>query len=158
MTRIRNYFFFCLILILQIYTLVITSCEDKDTAGTPVYAVSDGNISASMRASDYGWVMIIDHPQDNIYSLCGHLSTRRWKRQDGQVNKGDIIAYLGDEGEISFPGTLLFTHLHFGIRSGSRYDYPGDSSDERWTAGYSFAHPTVLGWLDPSDYILSHSE
>ena len=46
-------------------------------------------------------------------------------------------------------------HLHFGLRRGSPVDYPG-SGDDRWMAGYTSAHPTELGWLEPSAYIERH--
>ena len=51
------------------------AAEDyKRPAGTPVYAMADGHISFSGRAGGYGWLIIIDHPQANLYSLYGHLS------------------------------------------------------------------------------------
>ena len=43
-------------------------------AGSPVYAFADGEISFSGRMGGYGWLIIIDHPQFDIYSLYGHLS------------------------------------------------------------------------------------
>jgi len=38
-------------------------------AGTPVYAMADGSISFSGPMGGYGWLIIIDHPQANLYSL-----------------------------------------------------------------------------------------
>lgn len=43
-------------------------------AGTPVYAMADGDISFSGPMRGYGWLIIVDHPQANLYSLYGHLS------------------------------------------------------------------------------------
>ena len=40
-------------------------------AGPPVYAMADGNISFSGPMDGYGWLIIIDHPQANLYSLYG---------------------------------------------------------------------------------------
>ena len=95
-------------------------------AGTPVYAIADGNISFSGPMGGYGWLVIIDHPQANIYSLYGHLSPSRWRLESGPVEKGDLIAYLGDPDENGgSPERPLETHLHFGIRTGQRTNYPG---------------------------------
>ncbi|MCJ7716605.1 MAG: M23 family metallopeptidase, partial [Anaerolineales bacterium] len=68
-------------------------------AGSPVYAFADGEISFSGPMGGYGWLIIIDHPQANIYSLYGHLSPSRWLLKSGTVEKGDLIAYLGDSDE-----------------------------------------------------------
>ena len=68
-------------------------------AGSPVYAFADGEISFSGRMGGYGWLIIIDHPQANIYSLYGHLSPSRWMLKSGVVEKGDLIGYLGDSDE-----------------------------------------------------------
>ena len=59
-------------------------------AGTPVYAIGDGIISYSGKARGYGWLIIIDHPVENVYSLYGHLSTSRWKKSSGKVKKGEL--------------------------------------------------------------------
>jgi len=68
-------------------------------AGTPVYAITDGEISFSGPMGGYGWLIIVDHPQANIYSLYGHLSPSRWRMEPGPVEKGELIAYLGDSDE-----------------------------------------------------------
>jgi len=122
-------------------------------AGTPVYAMTDGEISFSGPMGGYGWLIIIDHPQANIYSLYGHLSPSRWLSKSGPVEKGDLIAYLGDAHENG--GSLkqpLEPHLHLGIRSGQRVDYPG-KGEWRWQAGWIKPAPTELGWLQPSAII-----
>jgi PKD repeat protein len=126
------------------------------TPGTPVYAIADGSISHSGWILGYGWAMTIDHQSPEVYSLYGHLSTRRWKKTSGGVTRGELIAYLGDGDEISGLVDWLEPHLHFGIRRGSRYEYPSNASDNRWTAGYTYAYPTELGWLDPTDFIQEH--
>jgi hypothetical protein len=67
--------------------------------GTPVYAMADGKVSFSGPMGGYGWLTIIDHPQANLYSLYGHLSPSRWRMESGTVEKGELIAYLGDSNE-----------------------------------------------------------
>ena len=105
-------------------------------AGSPVYAIADGEISFSGPMGGYGWLIIIDHPQFNIYSLYGHLSPSRWYLKSGTVEKGDLIAYLGDPDENGGSAkNPLVTHLHFGIRAGQRRDYPG-FGEWRWMAGW----------------------
>lgn len=119
-------------------------------AGSPVYAMADGKVSFSGPMGGYGWLIIIDHPQANIYSLYGHLSPSRWSIKKGPVQKGELIGYLGDSdengGSKEYP---LITHLHLGVRVGQRADYPG-FSEWRWMAGWIKPCPQDLGWLQPS--------
>jgi murein DD-endopeptidase MepM/ murein hydrolase activator NlpD len=117
-------------------------------AGTPVHAIGDGTISYSGKARGYGWLIIIDHPVENVYSLYGHLSTSRWKKSSGKVKKGELIAYLaeGEEGETTV------SHIHFGLRMGQKADYPR-WGDARWMAGYTNSRPKLLGWFHPSEII-----
>lgn len=124
-------------------------------AGTPVYAIADGTISFSGPMGGYGWLIIIDHPQANIYSLYGHLSPSRWRLEPEPVEKGDLIAYLGNSDENGgSPEQPLRPHLHFGIRAGQRTDYPG-MGEWRWQAGWIKPCPPDLGWLQPSVIITS---
>ena len=133
------------------------AAEDyKRTAGTPVYAMADGRISFSGTAGGYGWLILIDHPQANLYSLYGHLSPSRWKLKVGtEVKRGDLIAYLGDPdengGSVEEP---LEPHLHFGIRAGQTADYPA-RGEWRYMAGWIRSCPQDLGWLQPSLVITS---
>jgi murein DD-endopeptidase MepM/ murein hydrolase activator NlpD len=118
--------------------------------GTPVYAMADGEISFSGPMGGYGWLIIIDHPQYNLYSLYGHLSPSRWEAEPGPVKKGDLIGYLGDPDENGgSPEQPLIPHLHFGIRAGQRNDYPG-TDEWRWMAGWIAICPQDAGWLQPS--------
>jgi hypothetical protein len=119
-------------------------------AGTPVYAIADGKISFSGPMGGYGWLIIIDHPQANLYSLYGHLSPSRWRLESGTVEKGGLIAYLGNPDENGgSPEQPLKPHLHFGLRVGQRSDYPG-MGEWRWQAGWIKPCPQDLGWLRPS--------
>ena len=137
--------------------LAFHAAEDyKRPAGTPVYAMADGRISFSGRAGGYGWLIIIDHPQANLYSLYGHLSPSRWKLEKGtDVKRGDLIAYLGDPDENGGSAeSPLEPHLHFGIRAGQRDDYPG-RGEWRWMAGWIRLCPQDIGWVQPSLVITS---
>jgi murein DD-endopeptidase MepM/ murein hydrolase activator NlpD len=133
------------------------AAEDyKRPAGTPVYAMADGIISYSGRAGGYGWLILIDHPQANLYSLYGHLSPSRWKLKAGtEVDRGDLIAYLGDSDENGGSREQpLDTHLHFGIRAGQTADYPA-RGEWRFMAGWIKLCPQDVGWLQPSLVITS---
>jgi len=133
------------------------AAEDSyDPPGTPVHAMADGHISFSGRMGGYGWLIIIDHPQANLYSLYGHLSPGRWRLRSGtDVKKGDLIAYLGNDDENGgSKENPLAPHLHFGIRAGQRADYP-KGGEWRWMAGWIKLCPQDLGWLQPSIVITS---
>jgi murein DD-endopeptidase MepM/ murein hydrolase activator NlpD len=133
------------------------AAEDyKRPAGTPVYAMADGTISFSGRAGGYGWLILIDHPQANLYSLYGHLSPSRWKLKAGKdVKRGDLIAYLGDSDENGGSKEQpVETHLHFGIRAGQVADYPA-KGEWRYNGGWLKLCPQDVGWLQPSAIITS---
>ncbi|RLC72591.1 MAG: hypothetical protein DRJ03_29050 [Chloroflexi bacterium] len=133
------------------------AAEDyKRPAGTPVYAMADGIISYSGRAGGYGWLILIDHPQANLYSLYGHLSPSRWKLKAGtDVERGDLIAYLGDADENGGSKEQpLVPHLHFGIRAGQIADYPS-RGEWRYMGGWIKLCPQNVGWLQPSVIITS---
>lgn len=137
--------------------LAFHAAEDyKRPAGTPVYAMADGRISFSGRAGGYGWLVLIDHPQANLYSLYGHLSPSRWKlASDTPVKRGDMIAYLGDPDENGGSAEQpVQPHLHFGIRAGQTRDYP-PRGEWRYMAGWIRLCPQDLGWLQPSLVITS---
>lgn len=119
-------------------------------AGTPVYAIADGDLSFSGPMGGYGWLIIIDHPQFNLYSLYGHLSPSRWAHETGPVAKGELIGYLGDDDENGGSAeNPLRPHLHLGLRAGQRQDYPGNGQ-WRWMAGWIKPCPADTGWLPPS--------
>jgi len=133
------------------------AAEDyKFPAGTPVYAMADGKISFSGTAGGYGWLIIIDHPQANLYSLYGHLSPSRWKQESGtEVKRGDLVAYLGDPDENGGSEKIpLEPHLHFGVRAGQTADYPR-GGEWRFNGGWIRLCPQDVGWLQPSLVITS---
>lgn len=116
--------------------------------GTPVFAVGDGIIRYSGKSRGYGWLIIVDHPEINVYSLYGHLSSHRWKKPSGEVKKGELIAYLAEASE----GETMVSHIHFGLRMGQMADYPS-MGDQRWMAGYTNCLPEQAGWFVPSKII-----
>ncbi len=116
--------------------------------GTAIYAIGDGIIRYSGRVRGYGWLIIIDHPTENVYSLYGHLSTRRWKKRSGKVNKGELIGYIGEAEECY----TTVSHIHFGLRMGQKADYPLIGED-RWMAGHINIRPERFGWFKPSEII-----
>ena len=128
------------------------AAEDyKRPAGTSVYAMADGTITYSAPARGYGWLILIDHPQANLYSLYGHLSPSRWKLAAGtEVERGELIAYLGDSDENGGSAEQpVVTHLHFGIRVGQTADYPA-KGEWRFHGGWLKLCPQDVGWLQPS--------
>lgn len=130
------------------------AAEDyRRPAGTPVYAVADGRVSYSGPAGGYGWLVIVDHPQFNLYSLYGHLSPSRWSHEGGPVRKGELLGHLGDPWENGGSAEQpLDPHLHFGLRAGQRADYP-PRGEWRWMAGWIRLCPQDLGWQQPSRVI-----
>jgi murein DD-endopeptidase MepM/ murein hydrolase activator NlpD len=122
--------------------------------GDPVYAVANGVVSYSYGEggawAGYGYLITVDHllPDDSrVYSLYGHLSTRRSKKAEGEVvRKGEPIGYLGDDDEDGNP-TGWVPHLHFGIRMGKKSDY------HDFLVGYYPDHPALHGWIDPGNFI-----
>jgi len=118
--------------------------------------MADGTISFSGPAGGYGWLILIDHPQANLYSLYGHLSPSRWKLKAGtDVKQGDLIAYLGDSDENGGSKEQpLDTHLHFGIRAGQITDYSA-KGEWRYMGGWIKLCPQDVGWLQPSLVITS---
>jgi hypothetical protein len=122
----------------------------------PLYMPWLTAISASqVRWADMDGLIIVDHPQANLYSLYGHLSPSRWRKEPGTVEKGELIAYLGDSDENGGSSEHpLEPHLHLGVRAGQRADYSG-MGEWRWQAGWIKPCPEDLGWLQPSAIITS---
>lgn len=118
------------------------------SAGTPVYAIGDGVVSFSGHKHGYGGLIIIDHPELDVYSLYGHLSRNREMKQPGPVRKGELIAYLSEPEQ----AYTKLPHIHFGMRLGQKADYPG-WGNRRWMAGYTKCPPAEIGWLNPSEII-----
>lgn len=74
--------------------------------GTPVKSILEGKIIFSEWSVDTGYVIIIDHGQD-IISVYKHNS-KALKKQNDFVQAGEVIAYSGNQGNLS-----TGPHLHF---------------------------------------------
>ena len=74
--------------------------------GTPVKSILEGKIIFSEWSIDTGYVIIIDHGQD-IISVYKHNS-KALKKQNDFVQAGEVIAYSGNQGNLS-----TGPHLHF---------------------------------------------
>ncbi|AXI24162.1 Peptidase family M23 [Cardinium endosymbiont of Sogatella furcifera] len=93
--------------------------KDKD----PIKAISTGIVIFSDWSVDTGWVIVIQH-YDNMVSICKHCAIL-FKKVGNLVRAGDVVALMGNSGEIS-----TGPHLHF----------------ELWSEGVA---------LNPEDYINS---
>ena len=74
--------------------------------GTPVKSVLDGKIVFSEWSLETGYVVVIDHGE-NIISVYKHNS-KILKEQNDFVQAGEVIAYSGNQGNLS-----TGPHLHF---------------------------------------------
>ena len=76
--------------------------------GTPVYAMSNGNVSFAGTVTDFGLVVLVDH-RDGISTLYAHLS--EILVVEGQaVTRDESLGLSGASGNATGP------HLHFEIR------------------------------------------
>ena len=74
--------------------------------GTPVKSILDGKIIFSEWSLETGYVVVIDHGE-NIISVYKHNS-KILKEQNDFVQAGEVIAYSGNQGNLS-----TGPHLHF---------------------------------------------
>ena len=74
--------------------------------GTPVKSVLDGKIIFSEWSLETGYVVVIDHGE-SIISVYKHNS-KALKEQNDFVQAGEVIAYSGNQGNLS-----TGPHLHF---------------------------------------------
>lgn len=76
--------------------------------GTPLYAVNDGEVIASVHSSGgYGFYVLLDHG-DGIFTLYAHLS-KILVEKNQVVTKGELIGEVGSTGNSTGP------HLHLEI-------------------------------------------
>jgi murein DD-endopeptidase MepM/ murein hydrolase activator NlpD len=76
--------------------------------GTPIRATADGVVRFSARQSEYGNLIVLEHPR-GFSTRYGHLSA--YNVSSGQtVHKNDVIGYVGMTGRATAP------HLHYEVR------------------------------------------
>ena len=80
--------------------------------GTPIYATADGIVSKASRFSTYGLYVSIEHGGE-LQTRYAHMS-RIAVAYGAEVNKGDIIGYVGSTGRSTGP------HLHYEVRVAGR--------------------------------------
>lgn len=128
---------------------------DGNSAGAPVYAVSDGIVVFA--GSEYpGRVVIVQH-EGGIYSMYGHLDYALLVSEGDVVTRGQTIARVLDKTDGRSP-----SHLHFEIRSFLIESIVnGDAPWYDYACGYrcppgpgywpmdSELLPTQVGWLNP---------
>ena len=85
-------------------------------AGTRVHAVARGKVEFSGRLRGYGYLVIIRH--DKNYRSLYAYNRSVYKKEGQVVNKGDIIAAVGNSGGQSRSG------LYFEIRNGTAPQNP----------------------------------
>lgn len=76
--------------------------------GTPILSVDEGKVVVASENWDYGATVVVEHDWGRSYY--GHLSQLVVKRGE-QVNKGALLAYSGNTGELT-----TGPHLHFGMK------------------------------------------
>ena len=76
--------------------------------GTPVYAMSSGNVSFAGTMTDFGLVVLLDH-RDGISTLYAHLS-------EILVVEGQAVTRDASLGLSGASGNATGPHLHFEIR------------------------------------------
>ena len=91
----------------------------KAERGEPIRAVDQGKVVFSEWFTGYGNMIIIDHGQ-GYYTIYAHAA-ERFKAKGDPVEKGEVIATVGDTHSVSGP------RLHFEIRY---HDKPIDP--EKW--------------------------
>lgn len=118
------------------------------TQYTPVTAMADGKVVWSKTATDFGWVVVIEHTlPDNskVCSIYGHLSSQaKYPRPsvNSYVSRGQIIGYIGNDQENGAGGP----HLHIQIMNGA-----GSYS---WVYQARLSSATDLtNYKKPSDYL-----
>ena len=92
--------------------------------GTPIYAIADGVVSAARTMNSYGNCVQVSHgtaDDGHRYdSLYAHMSSIA-VAQGAAVQKGDLLGYVGNTGNVYGAGGGY--HLHLELRvDGSRAD------------------------------------
>ncbi|WP_323370027.1 aminotransferase class III-fold pyridoxal phosphate-dependent enzyme [Xanthomarina sp. F2636L] len=126
---------------------------------TPIHTPFDGqvyNIYNNGNYRDYGPTLILEHKTDNgipFYTLYGHLSESSLNlvRKGQKINKGDLMAYVGNSNE----NGSWSPHLHFQIMLDMldyQQDFPGVAFPNNVSVWSSLCtNPNVLFKYDGMD-------
>jgi TolB protein len=122
---------------------------------TNVYAIADGTIRKIVRGSDpEKMVVIIEHTNSNnedFFAIYGHV----FARSDLEVKlKSELEA--GDKiGVVKKSGSPC--HLHFGVNLSSEFIDDLLAGNCGWGRIPESANPSEYDWVDPIDYLNTHS-
>lgn len=83
------------------------------TAKQPIKAIASGAVVFSDWSVDTGWVLVIQH-HTNLVSICKHCAVL-FKKVGNLVKAGDVVALMGDSGELSTGPHLHFELWHEGV-------------------------------------------
>lgn len=117
------------------------------SAGTPIYAIYDGNVRyARYNSGGWGYLMIVESMFNNLVfcTVYGHLGRTMYPGEGRSVGRGQYIGTVGSTGESGQNPP----HLHLGIHMGG-YDAP-TGQYPAWCKGYG---TSTNGWLNPTDFI-----
>jgi murein DD-endopeptidase MepM/ murein hydrolase activator NlpD len=90
-----------------------TGVDIAGARGSAIYAVLDGEVIAAGNISGYGTTVVLEHPDEQLYSLYAHLDRSHLRR--GQVVRaGQRIGAMGGSGwRPNEPNRTVPVHLHF---------------------------------------------
>ena len=74
--------------------------------GVPIRAIEDGVVMISAHARGYGYYIVLYH-QNGLFSLYSHVLERDRVKAGEQIERGDVLAYMGKTGN------ARGYHLHF---------------------------------------------
>jgi murein DD-endopeptidase MepM/ murein hydrolase activator NlpD len=84
--------------------------------GTPIHATASGTVELAAPSGDYGNLVIVNHGF-GLVTRYGHMSKFAvWQGQ--QVNRGDVIGYVGATGRATGP------HLHYEVLANGKLMNP----------------------------------
>ena len=89
--------------------------------GMPIYAIADGVVSAARTMNSYGNCVQVSHgtaDDGHCYdSLCAHMSSIAVAQGD-TVQKGDLLGYVGNTGNVYGAGGGYHLHLELRVDGG----------------------------------------
>ena len=104
----------------------------KAPLNTPIMSPVDGVIANkgwNPKGGGFGPNFVIIKDKDDNYHILGHNSKRGSQKEGQKVKKGEVVAYVGNEGFSSGP------HLHWEIRKG----------------GLGYNYEPVVAWINRNE-------